>query len=169
MHACGQVQGLIGITLSSGVPALHDSGSGLNNQGFFIGALYIIAIGTGGIKPCVSSFGAGAHSASMPCCQRPPSARRQPWLHAASPGSMPLDRQTLPCLGLLPSVVRRHAPYTCRNPHGRVFLPLAADQFDETDPEDAKEKSSFFNFFYWCAPRHPGSLQPAWANALGHV
>lgn len=27
--------------------------------------------------------------------------------------------------------------------------PLCADQFDETDPEEAKEKSSFFNFFYW--------------------
>ena len=26
---------------------------------------------------------------------------------------------------------------------------MCADQFDESDPEEAKEKSSFFNFFYW--------------------
>ena len=32
-----------------------------------------------------------------------------------------------------------------------MYVAGAADQFDESDPEDLKEKSSFFNFFYWCA------------------
>jgi hypothetical protein len=30
-----------------------------------------------------------------------------------------------------------------------LFFLLCADQFDESDPEEAKQKSSFFNFFYW--------------------
>jgi hypothetical protein len=38
-------QGLIGITLSAGLPALHDGHNGVNGQGFFIGMLYVIALG----------------------------------------------------------------------------------------------------------------------------
>ncbi|KAK9918205.1 hypothetical protein WJX75_002247 [Coccomyxa subellipsoidea] len=75
------ILGLVGVTLSAGVPALHDGQHGINQSSFFIGMLYIVALGTGGIKPCVSSFG--------------------------------------------------------------------ADQFDESDRAQAKEKSSFFNWFYW--------------------
>lgn len=51
-----------------------------SQQAILYGALYIIAIGTGGIKPCVSAFG--------------------------------------------------------------------ADQFDDADPQDRKEKESFWNSFY---------------------
>ncbi|CAL8471217.1 g10759 [Coccomyxa elongata] len=75
------ILGLVGVTLSAGVPALHDGQHGINSSSLFIGMLYIVALGTGGIKPCVSSFG--------------------------------------------------------------------ADQFDESDPDQAREKSSFFNWFYW--------------------
>ncbi|KAK9827716.1 hypothetical protein WJX81_004356 [Elliptochloris bilobata] len=73
--------GLGGITLSAGVLALHGEHAAINQRAFFVAALYIVAIGTGGIKPCVSTFG--------------------------------------------------------------------ADQFDEDDPRDVKEKASFFNWFYW--------------------
>ena len=90
-------QGLIGVTLSAGVPTLHEGLHGINSHSFFLGSLYIVALGTGGthssglpartfclhdgmhyltcllllgdysgcwcpcagIKPCVSSFGAG--------------------------------------------------------------------------------------------------------------
>ncbi|EIE19573.1 PTR2-domain-containing protein [Coccomyxa subellipsoidea C-169] len=75
------ILGLVGVTLSAGVPALNEGYNGINSSSFFIGMLYIVALGTGGIKPCVSSFG--------------------------------------------------------------------ADQFDESDPKQAREKSSFFNWFYW--------------------
>ena len=71
-------QGLVGITLSSGLPSLQDSQGG---QTFFIAMLYVMALGTGGIKPCVSSFG--------------------------------------------------------------------ADQYNDQDPREAKQKASFFNWFYF--------------------
>ena len=54
------------LTLSASVPALNPiecfgsdcpSATPAQNAVFFIG-LYLIALGTGGIKPCVSSFGA---------------------------------------------------------------------------------------------------------------
>lgn len=38
-------QGLVGVTLSAGVPALQD-GSHVNRATFFIGFLYVIALGT---------------------------------------------------------------------------------------------------------------------------
>ena len=41
---CVPMQGLIGVTLSAGVPALQD-GSHVNRAAFYMGFLYIIAIG----------------------------------------------------------------------------------------------------------------------------
>ena len=41
---CVHLQGLIGVTLSAGVPALQD-GSHVNRAAFYMGFLYIIAIG----------------------------------------------------------------------------------------------------------------------------
>ena len=38
------LQGLVGVTLSAGVPALQD-GSHVNRASFFIGFLYVIALG----------------------------------------------------------------------------------------------------------------------------
>ncbi len=38
------LQGLVGVTLSAGVPALQD-GSHVNRATFFIGFLYVIALG----------------------------------------------------------------------------------------------------------------------------
>ncbi|KAE8799672.1 Peptide transporter PTR2 [Hordeum vulgare] len=66
--------GLAGLTLSASLPALQPpscSGSVcpepslLQNGTFFLG-LYMIALGTGGIKPCVSSFGADQFDVSDP-------------------------------------------------------------------------------------------------------
>ncbi len=37
---------------------------------------------------------------------------------------------------------------------------FGADQFDEDDPRDRKEKSSFFNWFYWSI--NIGALVRAW-------
>uniref|UniRef100_A0A7N0T2Y3 Peptide transporter 1 n=2 Tax=Kalanchoe fedtschenkoi TaxID=63787 RepID=A0A7N0T2Y3_KALFE len=58
------VIGMALLTLSASVPGLkpscHDGNchaNGLQTAAFFVG-LYLIALGTGGIKPCVSSFGA---------------------------------------------------------------------------------------------------------------
>jgi dipeptide/tripeptide permease len=42
------VQGLIGITLSSGLHQLQGPNAPIDNTAFFIGSLYILAIGTGG-------------------------------------------------------------------------------------------------------------------------
>jgi hypothetical protein len=41
------LQGLAGVTLSAGVPALHGEHPAVNQRAFFIAALYIVAIGTG--------------------------------------------------------------------------------------------------------------------------
>ncbi len=41
------MQGLAGVTLSAGVPALHGEHAAVNQSAFFIAALYIVAIGTG--------------------------------------------------------------------------------------------------------------------------
>lgn len=46
------LQGLIGVTLSSGVHQLQGPDSPISNQAFFIGSLYVIAIGTGGTVSC---------------------------------------------------------------------------------------------------------------------
>ncbi|KMZ75763.1 putative peptide transporter, Protein NRT1/ PTR FAMILY 8.4 [Zostera marina] len=60
IYSCG----LLLLTLSASVPALKPSCSdGVCNPssselGIFFVSLYMIALGTGGIKPCVSSFGA---------------------------------------------------------------------------------------------------------------
>ncbi|XP_078435381.1 protein NRT1/ PTR FAMILY 8.1-like [Wolffia australiana] len=82
------VLGLTLLTLSASVTGLKPSCGGdggcrpsAGQTAAFFSALYLIALGTGGIKPCVSSFG--------------------------------------------------------------------ADQFDETDEEEKKRKSSFFNWFYF--------------------
>jgi len=61
-----QMKGLAILTLSASVPQLQPptcSGTacpeaGLLQYGIFFIGLYMIALGTGGIKPCVSSFGA---------------------------------------------------------------------------------------------------------------
>lgn len=58
--------GLAILTLSASVPALQPPSclrtvcpeASLLQYGIFFGGLYMIALGTGGIKPCVSSFGA---------------------------------------------------------------------------------------------------------------
>ncbi|KAK9806330.1 hypothetical protein WJX72_010466 [[Myrmecia] bisecta] len=75
--------GMFMLAITAWVPGLtpgpEDTASVLQN-GLLYGALYIVALGTGGIKPNVSAFG--------------------------------------------------------------------ADQFDESDPQDRKEKKSFFNWFY---------------------
>ena len=42
------MQGLIGVTLSAGVPTLHEGLHGISSHSFFLGALYIVALGTGG-------------------------------------------------------------------------------------------------------------------------
>ncbi len=44
------LQGLAGVTLSAGVPALHGERAAVNQRAFFIAALYIIAIGTGALR-----------------------------------------------------------------------------------------------------------------------
>ncbi|KAF2938214.1 hypothetical protein DAI22_03g102200 [Oryza sativa Japonica Group] len=66
--------GLVALTLSASVPALQPpkcSGSicpeaSLLQYGVFFSGLYMIALGTGGIKPCVSSFGADQFDDSDP-------------------------------------------------------------------------------------------------------
>ncbi|GAQ80562.1 peptide transporter [Klebsormidium nitens] len=77
--------GMVLLTVDAAVPSLHpsadSSGATAAQTGLFFLALYIIALGTGGIKPCVSSFG--------------------------------------------------------------------ADQFDERNPREKKQKSAFFNWFYF--------------------
>jgi hypothetical protein len=45
LTACSALQGLVGVTLSAGVPALHDGQHGINQSSFFIGMLYIVALG----------------------------------------------------------------------------------------------------------------------------
>ncbi|GAB4822621.1 hypothetical protein N2152v2_009667 [Parachlorella kessleri] len=53
--------GLVGLALSAGVPGLHPTGGEDASSGqlaLFWTAMYLMALGTGGIKPCVSSFGA---------------------------------------------------------------------------------------------------------------
>ncbi|XP_047089525.1 protein NRT1/ PTR FAMILY 8.3-like isoform X2 [Lolium rigidum] len=66
--------GLVVLTLSASLPALQPpsclgsvcpEASLLQNGTFFLG-LYMIALGTGGIKPCVSSFGADQFDDSDP-------------------------------------------------------------------------------------------------------
>ncbi|XP_048571872.1 protein NRT1/ PTR FAMILY 8.3-like isoform X3 [Triticum urartu] len=66
--------GLAGLTISASLPALQPPSclgsvcpepSLLQNGTFFLG-LYMIALGTGGIKPCVSSFGADQFDDSDP-------------------------------------------------------------------------------------------------------
>ncbi|KAM0884711.1 hypothetical protein ACQ4PT_030807 [Festuca glaucescens] len=66
--------GLAVLTLSASVPALQPpsclgsvcpEASLLQNGAFFLG-LYMVALGTGGIKPCVSSFGADQFDDSDP-------------------------------------------------------------------------------------------------------
>ena len=42
------MQGLLGVTLSAGVPALHGLHAAVNQSAFFVAMLYIVAIGTGG-------------------------------------------------------------------------------------------------------------------------
>ena len=68
------LKGLAILTLSASLPALQPpscSGSVcpeeslLQNGAFFLG-LYMVALGTGGIKPCVSSFGADQFDDSDP-------------------------------------------------------------------------------------------------------
>lgn len=49
----------MGLVLSSGVAALK-------TVPFFVSMLYIMALGTGGIKPCVSTFGADQVSPPLP-------------------------------------------------------------------------------------------------------
>lgn len=85
------MQGMALLTLSAALPTLRPPSctgdstlcpkANARQVGVFYAALYLIALGTGGIKPCVSSFG--------------------------------------------------------------------ADQFDETEPEDKKDKASFFNWYYF--------------------
>lgn len=58
------IQGMTLLTLSATVPGLrpHSDKDSCNASGTQVGvfflSLYLIALGTGGIKPCVSSFGA---------------------------------------------------------------------------------------------------------------
>ena len=33
--------------------------------------------------------------------------------------------------------------------HMSAVCPPPADQFNDADPDEAREKSSFFNWFYW--------------------
>lgn len=50
------MQGLLGITLSAGVPALHGLHAAVNQSAFFVAMLYIVAIGTGAVPRCMSSW-----------------------------------------------------------------------------------------------------------------
>ena len=57
--AAGVLQGMSLLTLSASIPALKPTNEANATQlSVFYIALYLIALGTGGIKPCVSSFGA---------------------------------------------------------------------------------------------------------------
>ena len=49
------LQGLLGVTLSAGVPALHGLHAAVNQSAFFIAMLYIVAVGTGAVPRCMSS------------------------------------------------------------------------------------------------------------------
>ena len=49
------MQGLLGVTLSAGVPALHGLHAAVNQSAFFVAMLYIVAIGTGAAPRCMSS------------------------------------------------------------------------------------------------------------------
>lgn len=58
--------GMIGLALDAGLPGLRPNGNSKASSGqlaFFWTAMYLVALGTGGIKPCVSSFGADQASA----------------------------------------------------------------------------------------------------------
>ncbi|KAL6780949.1 hypothetical protein ACKKBG_A09140 [Auxenochlorella protothecoides x Auxenochlorella symbiontica] len=53
--------GLTGVTISAGLPSLRPAPGEqptAHQLSFFWGFMYLVAIGTGGIKPCVSTFGA---------------------------------------------------------------------------------------------------------------
>ncbi|KFM26542.1 Peptide transporter PTR1 [Auxenochlorella protothecoides] len=53
--------GLTGVTISAGLPSLTPAPGEqptAHQLSFFWGFMYLVAIGTGGIKPCVSTFGA---------------------------------------------------------------------------------------------------------------
>ena len=50
------MQGLLGVTLSAGVPALHGLHAAVNQSAFFVVMLYIVAIGTGAVPRCMSSL-----------------------------------------------------------------------------------------------------------------
>ena len=47
------MQGLLGITLSAGVPALHGLHAAVNQSAFFVAMLYIVAVGTGAAPHCM--------------------------------------------------------------------------------------------------------------------
>lgn len=75
------LQGLILVTISSIIPSLRPSSSGCDQLNLFLGlcekpsknqmaflyvAFYTIALGSGGIRPCVSSFGADQFDVDNP-------------------------------------------------------------------------------------------------------
>lgn len=68
------VQGMVTLALSTWIPGLQpphegDSANWIQNLALY-GSLYIVALGTGGIKPNVSAFGADQFDMSNPkVCQ----------------------------------------------------------------------------------------------------
>jgi peptide/histidine transporter 3/4 len=62
--------GMVGLALDAGLPGLRPDGASLASGGqlaFFWVSMYLVALGTGGIKPCVSAFGADQVRAQLPC------------------------------------------------------------------------------------------------------
>ncbi|PZR01888.1 MAG: hypothetical protein DI536_37445, partial [Archangium gephyra] len=60
---------MIGLALSAGVSSLHPHGSDpptSHQKAFFWGFMYLVAVGTGGIKPNVSTFGADQFNENDP-------------------------------------------------------------------------------------------------------
>ena len=164
----------MGVTLSAGVPALQD-GSHVNRASFFIGFLYVIALGS----PLCSAH---AMRWQYDCMLWPPQRSLVNralvcigTLHNFATHKQPM-RKSLSCAGrantccsfwlcgtslaVLFRLVKRHGLQVVSNP-GLTQHPcfagtggikpcvssFGADQFD--DVTEQKEKSSFFNWFYW--------------------